>query len=148
MTRLSNENWTDVEFAVASDSGSQEHVCDEVDCPGYTPAASPGSERGQCFTVGDGGKLENQEQRHLNVQPFSNSAVAMSSCFQIARVTRPLVSVGKMCDNGFAVTFDDNEAVVRDAEGQQVCMFERQAGGLYLGNFRLKAPSPGFARQG
>ena len=27
----------------------------------------------------------------------------------------------------------------------QVCTFERAPGGLYLGKFRLKSPSPGFA---
>ena len=31
---LSNEEWQDVEFEVALDSGSQDHVCDELDCPG------------------------------------------------------------------------------------------------------------------
>ena len=30
-----NEAWTDVEFEVALDSGSQDHVCDEADTPGY-----------------------------------------------------------------------------------------------------------------
>ena len=145
---LSNANWVDSEFEVALDSGSQEHVCDEDDCPGYLTCPSPGSECGQCFIVGDGGKLENQGQRHLNMQPFSNSSVSMASCFQIARVTRPLMSVGKMCDNGLTVTFDDKKAVVRDAKGMEVCVFERQPGGLYLGKFKLKAPSPGFPRQG
>ena len=34
--------WTDVEFEVALDSGSQDHVCDEADTPGYVLTASPG----------------------------------------------------------------------------------------------------------
>jgi hypothetical protein len=140
--------WEDIEFEVALDSGSQDHVCDEVDCPGYSTLASPGSSRGQCFVVGNGEKLPNQGERHLNMQPLDDAMVAMSSVFQIARVTRPLMSVGKMCDNGLSVHFDDKKAVVNDAQGQQVCMFERQPGGLYLGKFRLKAPSPGFTRQG
>ena len=138
----------DIEFEVALDSGSQEHVCDEQDCPGYLTTPSPGSKPGRCFRVGDGGKLENQGQRNLNMQPFGNSDVSMSSCFQIARVTRPLMSVGKMCDNGLTVMFDDKRAVVRDASGLEVCVFERQPGGPYLGRFKLKSPSPGFARQG
>ena len=33
---LANEQeWQDIEFEVALDSGSQDHVCDEEDCPGY-----------------------------------------------------------------------------------------------------------------
>ena len=145
---LSNETWEDIEFEVALDSGSQDHVCDEVDCPGYTTVASPGSARGQCFIVGDGGKLENMGQRAINMQPLQDSSVDMQSCFQTARVTRPLMSVGKMCDNGLEVTFNDKRAIVRDKDGAQVCVFERAPGGLYLGKFRLKCPSQGFTRQG
>ena len=46
------------------------------------------------------------------------------------------------------VEFDDKQAMIRDRGGVQVCVFERQPGGLYLGKFRLKPPSPGFTRQG
>ena len=52
-----------------------------------------------------------------------------------------------MCDNGLTVIFDDKKAIIRDPQGLQVCVFERQPGGLYLGMFRLKSPSQGFARQ-
>ena len=82
------------------------------------------------------------------MQPMGDATVDMRSCFQIARVTRPLMSVGKMCDNGLTVTFDDRCAIVKDKDGLEVCTFERAPGGLYLWKFRLKSPSPGFTRQG
>ena len=82
------------------------------------------------------------------MQPIEDSTVDMKSIFQIARVTRPLMSVGKMCDNGLTILFDDKRAVVRDKGGLEVCTFERAPGGLYLGKFRLKSPSPGFAGRG
>ena len=66
---LVGETWQDIEFEVALGSGSQDHVCDEQDCPGYSTPASPGSSHGQCFSVGDGGKLENKGQRHLTCNP-------------------------------------------------------------------------------
>ena len=53
-----------------------------------------------------------------------------------------------MCDNGLRVTFDATKAIVVDKGGVEVCTFERAPGGLYLGKFRLKSPSPGFTRQG
>ena len=53
-----------------------------------------------------------------------------------------------MCDNGLTVTFDDKQAVVKDKDGLAVCSFERAPGGLYLGKFRLKNPSAGFAWRG
>ena len=96
--------------------------------------------------VGDGGKLANMGQRKLNMEPLHDSNVALQSCFQIARVTRPLMSVGKMCDNGLIVKFSESEAVVTNKEGAQVCVFERKPGGLYLCKFRLKRPTSGFPR--
>jgi hypothetical protein len=146
---LSAEQWVDVEFEVALDSGSQDHVCDDIDCPGYVTEVSPGSSRGQCFIVGDGNRIANLGQRGLNLQPMSDSNSQLKSVFQIAKVTRPLMSVGKICDNGMQVTFDHDRAVVRDRkDGSELCVFERKAGGLYLCKFRLKAPSPGFGRLG
>ena len=142
------QTWQDVEFEVALDSGSQDHVCDEQDCPGYTTEASPGSSRGQCFIVGDGGRLENKGQRSLNIQPMLDSSTELKSCFQIARVTRPLMSVGRLCDSGMKVSFTDTKAVVSDSNDQEVCVFERKPGGLYTCKFRLKSPSPDFVRRG
>ena len=47
------------------------------------------------------------------------------------------------------VEFDDRQAIVRDKQGVQICVFERKpGGGLYVCKFRLKSPGPGFARQG
>ena len=146
---LANEaEWQDVEFEVALDSGSQDHVCDEIDCPGYSTVASPGSSRGQCFIAGSGDELPNVGQRQFNMRPLEDGTIDVKSCFQIARVTRPLMSVGKLCDNGLEVTFNDKQAIVRDKDGAQICCFERAPGGLYLCKFRLKRPDLGFPRQG
>ena len=105
--------------------------------------------RGQCFIVGDGGRLANRGQMRLNMQPLNDSNQPLQSIFQIAKVTRPLMSVGKICDNGMEILLNEERAVVRDKrDGSELCVFERKPGGLYIGKFRLKAPSPGFARQG
>ena len=78
---------------------------------------------------------------------MADGGVDMKSCFHIARVTRPSMSVGKICDNGMKVEFDDKRGIIRDPQDLQVCVFERQPGGLYLGKFRLKSLDQGFARQ-
>ena len=51
-----------------------------------------------------------------------DNTTELKSCFQIARVTRPLMSVGRLCDSGMSVVFNDKQAVVNDAEGQCVCV--------------------------
>ena len=54
MALLVNESqeWEDVEFEVALDSGSIVNVCHPDDCPGYVMTESPGSKVGQHFVVG------------------------------------------------------------------------------------------------
>ena len=79
-----SEDWCDVEFEVALDSGSQDHVCDEADTPGYALVASLGSDRGACFVVGKGGRIPNLGQKLLNLEPDDDESSMLKSCFQIA----------------------------------------------------------------
>ena len=69
----------------------------------------------------------------------------LRSVFQIAEVTRPLMSVGQVCDQGFKCTFDSKEALIVDKNNNAVCKFERK-NGLYVAKLRLKSPEL-FARQ-
>ena len=39
---------------------------------------------------------------------------------QVADVTRPLLSVSKICDNGMKVIFDDKLATIDDKSGKEV----------------------------
>ena len=52
-----NEQWEEVEFEAALDSGSIVNVCHPDDAPGYMLMESAGSKTGQHFIVGDGGTL-------------------------------------------------------------------------------------------
>ena len=140
------ENWDDIEFEVALDSGSVDHVCDELDTPGYALEASESSKRGGCFIVGKGEHVPNKGQKVLNLEAQTNSSVTLRSCFQIAKVTRPLMSVGRICENKMRVIFDEEKAVVENkADRAHVCTFTRSPGGLYLCKMRLKSP---FGRLG
>jgi hypothetical protein len=140
---LVNEAWKDLEFEVALDSGSVVHVCSQDDCPGYMLAESPGSRRGQEFLMGDGGTIPNMGQSKLNL---TDQGSDIESVFQIAAVTRPLMSVGKICDEGHSVTFDAIMAIVRSKDGEELCRFHRKDGGLYVAKLTLKSPA-GFGRQ-
>ena len=140
---LLNEAWKDIEFEVALDSGSVVHVCSIDDCPGYVLADSPGSRRGQEFLMGDGGTLPNMGQSKLNLE---DSGRDIESVFQIAAVTRPLMSVGKICDEGHSITFDAVMAVVHSKGGDELCRFHRKDGGLYVAKLKLKSPA-GFGRE-
>ena len=91
----------------------------------------------------DGGTIPNLGESSLNL---SDQDRDLQSVFQIAAVTRPLMSVGRICDNGHSITFNAVMAVVHDADGAELCKFERQAGGLYVAKLKLRNPA-GFGRQ-
>ena len=137
---LSDENWKDLEFEVALDSGSVVHVCSMDDLPGYRLGELPGSRRGQEFLMGDGGTIPNLGQSQLNL---SDTAVGrnIESVFQIAAVTRPLMSVGGICDEGHSITFDAIIAVVHAKDGSEVCRFQRNGSGLYVAKLELRSPA-------
>ena len=91
--------------------------------------------------MGDGGTIPNMGQKELNL---SDEGVGrdIKSCFQIAAVTRPLMSVGRICDEGHSITFNSVMAVVTGKDGGEICRFQRDAGGLYIAKLKLRAPSP------
>ena len=136
--------WQDIEFEVALDSGSVVHVCSLEDCRGYKLVESPGSRRGQEILMGDGGTIPNLGQATLNLTDDCADR-DLQSTFQIAAVTRPLMSVGKICDTGNTVTFSDVMAVVRAKDGSEIARFHRNNGGLYVAKLKLRNPV-GFPR--
>ena len=103
---MAADAWEDLEFEVALDSGSVVHVCALGDCPGHLLQASPGSKNGQKFLMGDGGTIPNLGQKQLNLTDDAPGS-DVQSIFQIAAVTRPLMSWGKICDEGHEITFSN-----------------------------------------
>ena len=88
----------DIEFEVALDSGATDHVCHSGDVPGYVIEASPGSWAGQGFIVGSGARVPNDGQSLLSLQASGKNGNSVSTIFQVAAVSRPLMSVGRLCD--------------------------------------------------
>ena len=142
---VSEEAWQDMEFEVALDSGSVVHVCSLDDCRGYKLGESPGSRRGQEFLMGDGGTIPNLGQSKLNLTDVGTDR-DLCSIFQIAAVTRPLMSVGKICDEGHTIKFSHCMAVVYATDGTELARFHRQNGGLYVAKLKLRSPA-GFPGQ-
>ena len=68
----------------------------------------------------------------------------MQSVCQIAAVTRPLMSVGRICDKGHEIIFNNVCAIVRSKGGEELCKFHRELGGLYVAKLKLRSPA-GFA---
>ena len=80
----------------------------------------------------------------MNLQTGGDLLNIITSTFQVAKVSRPLMSVGKLCDAGMEVTLRKTQADVVAPGGAVVCTFERQPGGLYVAKLKLKRPAPTF----
>ena len=145
---VNDAEWIEVEFEVALDSGATDHVCHSGDVPGYLIEASPGSKAGQGFIVGNGARVPNDGQTLLSLQASGKGGNTVSTMFQVAAVSRPLMSVGRLCDNGMDILFKKDRADVLASDGTVILSFERQVGGLYVAKLKLKKPANGFGRQG
>ena len=95
--------------------------------------------------MGNGHRVPNEGQLLLHLENDSEGVRNIKSTFQVAEVTRPLMSVSRVCDQGMTCTFSKSDALVLDRAGKTVAKFER-IGGLYVARMRLKPPE-GFVGQ-
>ena len=121
---------------ICLDSGAGDHALSRVDIPGFTVEESAGSRAGRNFVAAGGKRIRNEGQALLHL--LGDGGAGLRSVFQVAEVTRPLWSVGKICDQGFDAHFTAKKATI-SKDGKEVLTFERRSG-LYLGMIRLRNP--------
>ena len=90
--------------------------------------------------MGDVGASPNLWQESLNP---SDDVKNVQSVFQIAAVMRPLMSVGRICDEGHKITSDAVMAVVKNSDRSEMCRFHKTPGGLYVAKMKSKNPIQG-----
>ena len=132
----------------ALDSGAGDHVASATDLEGIKIHDSEGSRRGRNFLAANGDKIPNLGEAKLGLRDVETQG-AFESVFQVADVTRPLCSVGKICDAGAEVKFTKERAEVF-FNGNLLAVFERE-GGLYLANLEITDqgdPASTFVGQG
>jgi hypothetical protein len=146
---VSMDDWEDVMLTLTADSGAANHVLNSADIPGYTVMESEASKAGRGFVGPDGCRIPSEGEAELNLMGPQGG---FRSTFQVAKVTRPLMSIARICDRGHKVIFEKSHATVVDLRGREVCQFARK-GNLYMVDVTLKAPrpnnkakAPGFAR--
>ena len=75
---------------------------------------------------------------------MKSGTTPIKSTFQVSQISKPLWSVGKICDAGYTVTFDKGAAVVTHAATGKKAEFKRN-NGPYVAELQLRNPS--FVRQ-
>ena len=132
----------DVDFTL--DSGACTHVLDaSTSAPGYVVRDSAGSRRGQGFTVGNGEIIPNEGEVTVNlmVPVADGERVQVELTSQVAEVTRPLLSVSKLCEKGYSCLFTKDGAEVLDEKQKCVAQF-KASNGLYTASMKLRPPEP------
>jgi hypothetical protein len=126
-----------LDINIVLDSGAAEHVADSTEAPGYDIAPSRGSMKGEGWRTANGEIIPNRGEMVLELESGNQK---ISSKFQVGRVSRPLWSVGKLCDAGYKVVFDkDNAVVIHKATERPVTTFKRRDS-LYTCDMRLRNP--------
>ena len=109
--------WVDRIIEVTLDPGACDHILDMQDAPGYANflVESSGSRRDQQYIVGNGAEVPNEGQVMLNLEATINGKPGgnlIKSIFQVAEITRPLMSVSRVCELGHKCVFDEDKAEV------------------------------------
>jgi hypothetical protein len=141
---VNEDEWEDIMMTLTADSGAGNHVMSREDAPGYQVQPSEGSKRGKGFVGVDGVRIPNEGEVELNL---AGPQGKFKSTFQVAKVTRPLMSIARICDRGHKVVFEKGHASVLNSQGQEICRFARR-GNLYMIDVKLRAPGAGFTRRG
>ncbi len=138
-----------IEVEMTLDTGATVHAADRVDLPGHTVEESPGSRVGQKFQ-GAGGKFIDNEGQTMVAMLAPESAVELDCCFQIAKVTRPLLSVTKITEKGIVeVVCKKDMAQLVEAKTRRVLATFHRQNGLYVAMMKVKNPKwSGFTRPG
>ena len=135
-------------MTIALDSGACDHVANEEDLRGFKVHATEASKAGRGYIAANGERIPNQGECRVGLKD-PGTGVAFDSLFNLAPVSRPLFSVGRICDNGAEVHFTATRATVSKA-GRKLAVFERKDG-LYVATVEVRGeanPASTFVGQG
>ena len=137
-----HKKWVKVDSVM--DSGAAAPVAPPSMLPNVKIEPSPGSVRGQNFTSASKHKLKNLGQQRTNA--CTEEGDPTSVLFQIADVSKPLVSVASICERGNRVIFGKAGGVVQNLTTGKEIPFHRRNGIYILSLWLMDSEDQGFAR--
>ena len=126
------------------DSGASAPVAPPGMAPHVEVRPSPGSIRGQTYATASKEKLPNLGQQHL--QACTEEGEYTEVLFQIADVSKPLVSVSAICEKGNRVIFGRSGGIVQNLRTGSETPFRRLSGIYVLDMWLLDEPEQPFYR--
>ena len=126
---------------VIVDSGAAESVAPPSVGRSFQIQESEGSRAGQKYVTADGTALVNLGEKCIKAT--TNEGHCVNLGFQMADVTKPLASVGRICDSGNEVSFGPNGGYIYNT--MTGCVTEiKRVNGVYV--LEAWVDSAGFAR--
>ena len=123
------------------DSGAADHVMANDLLPDYIAGENEAMRQGVTYLTADGGEIPNQGEKSVRYKTTEGHEVM--SCFQVADVRKPLLSVPSLTAAGHDVVFHKRGGTITHPKGDRKMHFRRQ-GGVYI----LDMWAPPFQRQG
>ena len=139
LPQVQEPEYLDIEFTL--DTGASVHAIDALDLPGFTIRESAGSRRKQNFQAAGGKLIPNEGETDVFfLSNATDGPCELMACMQIAKVTRPLLSVSKITEgNRLKVLCDHEAAYIMNLQGKVLARFGRN-GGLYTAVLKVKNP--------
>ena len=129
-----------IETEMTLDTGATVHAADRADLPAHQVQPSAGSKAGQQFGCAGGKLVANEGECKVQMLAPGGGAFELELDMQIAKITRPLLSVTQMTRHGtISVLCKREEALVLNEKNETVAIFKKK-GGLYVANMRVRNP--------
>ena len=122
--KIENQGWHQIE--VVLDSGAVDSVCPKEMCPQFGIEDSYASKAGVFYTNANGGKLYNLGQTHVPIA-LDTGAKTLAT-FQVADVSRPLMSVSKVCEMSNRVVSGANGGYILNLATGAATQFVKKEG--------------------
>ena len=117
----------DLVIEVVADSGASDHIVSPTNIPWIEITPSRASRNGGGYVTASCDRIGNEGQCALQLE-VADGENAANSVFQVAQVTRNLMSIGRICDNGNEVLFTKDKGVVTGKDGKAIVTFTRGKG--------------------
>ena len=129
-----------IETEMTLDTGATVHAADRADLPAHHVLASAVSKAGQQFGCAGGKLVANEGECKVHMLAPGGGAFELELDMQIAKITRPLLSVTQMSRHGtISVLCKREEALVLNEQNETVAVFKKK-GGLYVANMPVRNP--------
>ena len=111
---------------ITIDSGAAVCVAPPSWCPQYRTQPSPGSKSGVHYVTASGNRIKNEGEKQIRIKTKAGDVRQMT--FQVAKVTKPLCSVSKICEKGHTVVFDESGSYIKHKKTGAIIQLKKERG--------------------